>query len=60
MKEVGRVILFKAWFINKLRKDNRLRPHHYDILEAYMKSMGLSNREMSCKYDYMLKAYFGK
>lgn len=60
MEDTSKKVLFKAWFINKLGRDKRLQPHHYEIIMAYMSSFGLSDKEPAAKYDYLLKSYFGK
>ena len=53
-------ISFKAWFLNKIEKDTRVQPHHYDALLAYFKSLGLGEVSDLPKYEKALKLYFGK
>lgn len=50
---------FKAWFVNELTHDKRLKEHHYEQLKMFMTSMGLKETEAAWKYKAGLKTYFG-
>ena len=52
-------ITFKAWFVNKLDLDKRIKPHHFEQLQAYMAGRGLSEKESAAAYEHGLRAYFG-
>ena len=53
------VVNFKAWFVNMLNKDARIKEHHYDQLRLYMKGLGLKDLEPSWKFEMGLRQYYG-
>jgi hypothetical protein len=53
------VVNFKAWFVNMLGKDKRLKEHHYEQLRLYMKGLGLKDLEPSWKFEMGLRQYYG-
>lgn len=52
-------VTFKAWFINKMDKEKRIREYHFDQIRLYMVGLGLHETEEAHKYDLALKRYFG-
>lgn len=53
-------ITFKAWFINKLGNDRRLKQHHFDQIHIFMAGLNLKDEEPAKAYEDGLKVYFGK
>ncbi len=53
-------ISFKAWFLNKLHSDKRLKKHHFEQLKLFMRGLGLKDIDSAKKYENALKIYFGK
>lgn len=53
------LINFKAWFVNLMAKDRRLKEYHYEQLKLYMGGLGLTETEEVSKYEQALKGYFG-
>jgi len=52
-------INFKAWFINLLSLDPRVKEHHYDQVKSYMYGLGLQDNEEVSQYEGALRGYFG-
>lgn len=52
-------INFKAWFVNMMSRDRRLKEYHYEQLRIYMSGLGLTETEEVSKYENALKSYFG-
>lgn len=60
MVDRERVVSFKAWFVNCIDSESRLKEHHYAQIKAYMKGLGLKDREPGWKFELGLRQYFGE
>jgi hypothetical protein len=56
----SKVMMLRAWFINKLQTEPKLQAHHFDTLRTYFKGLGLREIEVPEKYEEALQHFFGK
>ena len=57
--DVALRLSFKAWFVNLLDQDSRVKAHHYEQLRLFMAGLGISENETASRYESGLRSYFG-
>jgi hypothetical protein len=55
----GSQITFRAWFVNRLATEPRLKEHHYDQIRFFMKGLGIGEVASSKMYERGLCVFFG-